>query len=273
MGHDHSSLGIESQGHRSRCQRSRQKCVRYTSIYCYIPWVLINGRSSGFPLWSHQMRGSAERRVAWRGQSQQQRRSSARVGVVARSVWPRSWIDGSFFVYIEYWRRCCLLNAAAADCELWHERSLLVEFTNHSDVVTVSDITHRRHPPRRQSLCFIRECFSVGNSCLQLDHICSPRNWLKSCPWARVMDIHPYRHSCCTHRVRGSLFRTSREAWTRPHCLDATENIAAFAALCKRNVRQSTRKPKANALFYGFMLTLKLHKLRNKLCVIHICAT
>ena len=71
MGHDHSSPGLNvkaiDQGH---CK----KCVCYTSIYCGVLWVLIDGRNSRFLLSRHQLRTSAARRAAWRGLGQHQRR-------------------------------------------------------------------------------------------------------------------------------------------------------------------------------------------------------
>ena len=51
-------------------QRWMQRCVCYTSTYFDVLSV--------FSLWRHQLRTSAERRAAWRGRIQQQRRSPAR---------------------------------------------------------------------------------------------------------------------------------------------------------------------------------------------------
>ena len=50
-------------------QRWMQRCVCYTSTYFDVLSV--------FSLWRHQLRTSAERREAWRGRIQQQRRSPA----------------------------------------------------------------------------------------------------------------------------------------------------------------------------------------------------
>ena len=41
---------------------------------------MTDGRSSRFPLWSHQLQYRAAKRAAWRRQSQRQRRSPAHVG-------------------------------------------------------------------------------------------------------------------------------------------------------------------------------------------------
>ena len=49
-----------------------------------------------FLLWPVKLRSHKARRAAWRGRGQWQRRSPALVGVVTRSVWPRSYIEGSF---------------------------------------------------------------------------------------------------------------------------------------------------------------------------------
>jgi len=59
-------------------QRWMQRCVCYTSTYFDVLSILIGGRISKFSLWRHQLRTSAERRAAWRGRIQQQRRSPAR---------------------------------------------------------------------------------------------------------------------------------------------------------------------------------------------------
>jgi len=60
----------------------KAKCVCDKSIYCDALRVLCNSRSSRFSLLHHQLRASAARRAAWLGQSQRQRWSPARVGVV-----------------------------------------------------------------------------------------------------------------------------------------------------------------------------------------------
>ena len=85
-------------------QRSMQKRVLYMSIHCRVLLVglivLIDGRSSWFPVWRHQLPASAARRAAWRG-SGGRRRSPARVfGMVTRLVWPRSSIESSFFSFV-----------------------------------------------------------------------------------------------------------------------------------------------------------------------------
>ena len=59
MGHDHSSPGT-----RKSQSEVNAICVRYTSIYCGVLWVLTDGRSSRFPLWRDQLRASAARRAA-----------------------------------------------------------------------------------------------------------------------------------------------------------------------------------------------------------------
>ena len=61
----------------------------------YISYDLWPGRSSRFPLRGRQLPRSAERRAAWRGQGQRQRRCPACTGVVARSVWCIRWGPGS----------------------------------------------------------------------------------------------------------------------------------------------------------------------------------
>jgi len=93
MGHDHSSPGIESQGHRSESKVNAQMCVLYEYLLRH-PTSSDYGRSSRFPLRRHQLPASAASRAA--RHDQRQRRSPARVGVVTRSVWPRSSIEGSF---------------------------------------------------------------------------------------------------------------------------------------------------------------------------------
>ena len=68
-------------------QRSIAKCVSYTSIYCDVLGVLIDGGSNKFPLLCHQLRASTARRAAWRSRGHKQGRSnSALAGVVTRSV-------------------------------------------------------------------------------------------------------------------------------------------------------------------------------------------
>jgi len=98
MSQGHSSPGTESQGHRSR---SMQKCACYTSIYCGVLWVLIDGRNSRFNLLSrHQLRASAARRAAQ--PSSATTAESARVGMVTWSVWPRSSIKDSFYSWFSF---------------------------------------------------------------------------------------------------------------------------------------------------------------------------
>jgi len=76
---DPSSSGIENQGHRSR-------------VY----GLNISWRPQQYILLSrHHLRASMERRAAWHGRCQRQWWSPARVGVVTRSVWPRSSIKDS----------------------------------------------------------------------------------------------------------------------------------------------------------------------------------
>ena len=95
-------------------QRSMHKCVCYTSIYCGILRVLIDGRSSRFPLRRHQLPASAASRAA--RHDQRQRRSPARVGVVTRSVWPRSSIEGSFCSEVNTKCHVTLLRSASWWC-------------------------------------------------------------------------------------------------------------------------------------------------------------
>jgi len=53
----------------NRGKKSMQNAVCYSNIYCGILWVLIDGRSSRFPLWCHQLRGSAVTHAAWRAEA------------------------------------------------------------------------------------------------------------------------------------------------------------------------------------------------------------
>ena len=48
VGHDCSSPGIETEGHRSRSKVDAEMCVLHESVHCGVPWVLIDGRSSRF---------------------------------------------------------------------------------------------------------------------------------------------------------------------------------------------------------------------------------
>jgi len=62
----------------------------YTGIYCGVLWLLIDGRSSRFPLRRYQLRAGAEECGAAEASG------SDEIQRVTRSVWPRSSIDGSF---------------------------------------------------------------------------------------------------------------------------------------------------------------------------------
>jgi len=92
IGHEHARRDWQS---RSQV-KVNAKCVCYMSIYCNMLWVLTDGRNSRFSLWRYQPRASTARRATWRGRRQRQRQSPASVGVVMRSVWPRSSIEDSF---------------------------------------------------------------------------------------------------------------------------------------------------------------------------------
>jgi len=61
-------------------------------VYCCVLWVVIDGGNSILPLWRYQLWANAARRAAWLGQAVE----PARVGVVTRSVWPQSPIEGRF---------------------------------------------------------------------------------------------------------------------------------------------------------------------------------
>jgi len=84
-------LDFDLAGTESRGQRSIQKFMCCTSVYCDVLWVFIDGRSSRFPCWRQQLRASAARRAEWRGRS----RSPARVGVVTQPVWLWSSVEDS----------------------------------------------------------------------------------------------------------------------------------------------------------------------------------
>jgi len=71
----------------NRGKKSMQNAVCYSNIYCGILWVLIDGRSSRFPLWCHQLRGSAVTHAAWRAEASG---SGGVQRVATPSVWPRS---------------------------------------------------------------------------------------------------------------------------------------------------------------------------------------
>jgi len=62
----------------------------YTGIYCGVLWLLVDGRSSRFPLRRYQLRAGAEECGAAEASG------SDEIQRVTRSVWPRSSIDGSF---------------------------------------------------------------------------------------------------------------------------------------------------------------------------------
>jgi len=69
---------------KSRTHRSRSKthvCARLISTTGVL-WVLIDCRSSGFPLWCYLLRASAARRAAWRGWGQRQRQGACGCGNV-----------------------------------------------------------------------------------------------------------------------------------------------------------------------------------------------
>ena len=79
MAHDHSSLGIESQGHKSRSVL--KVCVLHEYL---LRFPVTDGRNSRFLLSRRQLRTSAARSSAWCGRGRRQRQSPARVGVVMR---------------------------------------------------------------------------------------------------------------------------------------------------------------------------------------------
>jgi len=98
IGHDHSSPGTGSQGYRSRlayrlgqcknvCARLHDNiwptCVAYWKRGIFSQAFLATPK---MPLRRHQLSPSAARLVVWRGRDQRQRRSSAHVVVVTRSV-------------------------------------------------------------------------------------------------------------------------------------------------------------------------------------------
>jgi len=85
---DHSSPEIKVKVI-GQCQRSKQKCVCYTNVYtaAFYDYWLIDGRSSRYRLWRHQLQASGEvNGVAAAAESR------------ARSVWPRSSTEGSSLV-------------------------------------------------------------------------------------------------------------------------------------------------------------------------------
>jgi len=85
---DHSSPEIKVKVI-GQCQRSKQKCVCYTNVYtaAFYDYWLIDGRSSSYRLWRHQLQASGEvNGVAAAAESR------------ARSVWPRSSTEGSSLV-------------------------------------------------------------------------------------------------------------------------------------------------------------------------------
>jgi len=63
----------------------------YRILYCGVSRVLIDGRSSRFPLWRHPLRTGMRCGAV-------KRRSLACVCLVTRSVWPRSSTEGSFYI-------------------------------------------------------------------------------------------------------------------------------------------------------------------------------
>ena len=73
----HNWTKIQSRGHRSKLNVNAKMCMHYSSLY----WILIDGCSSRFPLWRHQLRTSA----AWLGP-----RLAAAVVSSAYVVTPRS---------------------------------------------------------------------------------------------------------------------------------------------------------------------------------------
>ena len=77
--HDHSSPGIESQGHKSRSML--KVCVLHEYL---LRLPVTDGRNSRFLLSRRQLRTSAARISAWCGRGRRQRQSPARVGVVMR---------------------------------------------------------------------------------------------------------------------------------------------------------------------------------------------
>jgi len=75
VGRDHSRWGIESKDQEDQVKvRWRSKvgantCVPHDRVSTAASWVLIDGRSSRFPLWRHQLRASVARRGAGRPRS------------------------------------------------------------------------------------------------------------------------------------------------------------------------------------------------------------
>ena len=75
MGHEHSSPGIKSEGHKVKVN------VKLPVLHVHLlrrPVSIDDGRNSTFLMSHHQLRASAARRVAWRGRGQRH------VGVVTR---------------------------------------------------------------------------------------------------------------------------------------------------------------------------------------------
>jgi len=88
---------LARRGLKAKLKRHGQWSVQKCMCYCSVLKILIDGRSTRFPLWRHQLRASAARCAAWRGRGQRQRRSPARVGVVTWLVWSGFSIEGRFY--------------------------------------------------------------------------------------------------------------------------------------------------------------------------------
>jgi len=102
MAHDHSSLGIESEGHLSRSEINAKMCATWVSTAAsYEHWLIAVVVDFHCDITSCEL---AWRGMLWHSWGQQQWWSQpSTLGMATQLVWPWYSIEGSFPVQSSYW--------------------------------------------------------------------------------------------------------------------------------------------------------------------------